>query len=127
MITQKISKEQCSSFGQVCVLFMLLLYLLHPGKAWIVAGAFLLLVNILFPLVFYPFAWVWFLLGKWMGNITSSVILSIIFLIVVMPVGFIRKLRGKDPLRLLEFKKGKHSVFKDRHHEFVPEDLKHGF
>ncbi|MDH7460040.1 SxtJ family membrane protein [Chitinophagaceae bacterium 26-R-25] len=127
MITQKISKEQCSGFGQVCVLFLLLLSLLHPGKAWVLASGLLLLVNILVPLVFYPFAWVWFLLGKWLGNITSSVILSIIFLIVVIPVGLIRKMRGKNPLRLSVFKKGKHSVFTDRHHEFVAEDLKHGF
>jgi hypothetical protein len=127
MTTQKISKEQCSGFGQVCVLAMLLLFLLYPGKGWILAGCFLLLINILAPLVFYPFAWVWFLLGKWLGNVTSSVILSVIFLVVVIPVGLIRRMRGKDPLRLLQFKKGRHSVLIDRNHAFVAEDLKHGF
>lgn len=127
MTIKKISKEQCVGFGQVAVLVLLVASLLHPAKIWIVSSCLLLLINMTVPLVFYPFAWAWFRLGELLGNITSFIILSVVFIVVVIPVGVVRKMRGKDSLKLLQFKKGTHSVFTDRHHAFVADDLTHGF
>lgn len=70
-------------------------------------------------------AWVKF--GTVLGFINIRIILSILFFIIVTPVGLIRKLAGKDSLRIRQFKKGGGSVMVSRDHVYTKEDLLHTF
>jgi hypothetical protein len=41
----------------------------------------------------------WMALSKWLSLITTPIILGIIFFLVVMPIGMLKRLFGWDPLR----------------------------
>lgn len=88
----------------------------------ILAGAFLILA-MSFPMAFkYP-ASLWLGLSHILGSFMSRVLLSVVFISVVLPVGFIRRLMGKDPLMLNNFKHGTGSVLKKIDKTYTPEDL----
>jgi hypothetical protein len=75
------------------------------------------------PKLFTPFAILWFGISKILGNITSKIILTIIFYVIVFPIGMLRKTMGKDSLQLKKFKKSDGSVFKERAYTYKAEDL----
>lgn len=122
-----ISKKQCTEFGQVCVLAMLVLFLYFNQKIYIQTALIILLINLIAPVIFYPFAVVWFWLAEKISNVSSTIILSLIFFVIVVPVGLLRKLFVKDNLTLKQFKKNTSSVMVTRNHIYVKDDLLHSF
>jgi len=63
------------------------------------AGSALAILALFFPrALVLPNRW-WMALAKWMSLITTPIILGIIFFLVVMPIGMIKRLFGWDPLR----------------------------
>jgi hypothetical protein len=122
-----ISKKKCSDAGMAAVLIMLLIGIFTKKVIFYQIGIPLLVINMIIPGFFYPFAIIWFGLSGLMGDILSRIILSIVYIFVVLPVGFLRKLTGKDPLKLHEFKKTDHSVMVSRDHLYVPSDLEKPF
>jgi hypothetical protein len=63
------------------------------------AGSALAILGLLFPkALVLPNRW-WMALAKWLSLITTPIILGIIFFLVVMPVGVVKRLFGWDPLR----------------------------
>jgi hypothetical protein len=123
----KISKKQCNEFGQVCALVLLVLFVYFNQKIYISIAVIVLLLNLTIPLIFYPFAIVWFWLAEKISTISSAILLSIIFFVIVVPAGLIRRLTGKDNLSLKQFKKSKSSVMITRNHVYSKEDLLHSF
>ncbi len=114
----KISDKQCAEAGIVLgLLFVLSGLFTHTGP-WYKIAAVILLTDLAVPKVFRPFAWFWFNLSHWLGFITSRVLLSAIFILIIIPVALFRKLGGADRLRLKEFKKSTSSVFTDRNIKF---------
>jgi hypothetical protein len=53
----------------------------------------------------------------------SRVLLALVFFGLVTPVGILRRLAGKDPLKLRAFKAGEESALLDRNHTFTASDL----
>ena len=123
----KIEKKQCIEFGQLCAAVMLLLFFYFNQKIFIGIALIMLLLNLIVPLIFYPFAVVWFLLADKLRFVSSLVTLSVIFFIIVVPVGLLRRLFGKDNLALKQFKKSKQSVMIIRNHVYSMGDLVHTF
>ena len=108
------------------LIFMLLG--LWGGYTWAyVVAAIALILNMIWPPIFTPFAYVWYKLSEILGYISSRIILGMIFFLVVTPVAWIRRRMGKDVLGLKEFKKGSDSVLKDRSHTFGAADLEKPF
>jgi hypothetical protein len=124
---KKADKKQCIEFGQLCVLLMLVIFLYSNHRIFISIALVLLLINMVIPLIFYPFASAWFTFAEKSNSLSSVVILSIVFFIIVVPIGLLRKLTGKDNLKLKEFKKGKSTVMITRDHIYSKEDLQHSF
>lgn len=123
----KITKKQCMEFGQVATLTVLI-FALHYKNDHLVAVAFvLILATIVIPIIFYPFAIIWFGLSELLSTVSPAIILAIIFFLIVTPVGLIRRLLGKDSMRLKQFKKNKQSVMIDRNHLYTAPDLLHTF
>jgi hypothetical protein len=89
-----------------------------------IAAVFLAMMT---PVVFTPVSFVWLNLSRMLGRASSFVLLAGIFLIVVTPVGVFRRLLGKDRLRLAQFKKATSSVFEERNHRFIKDDILHPF
>ena len=79
--------------------------LLYKGRQGAVAtvllgaGSALAILALFFPrALVLPNRW-WMALAKWLSLITTPIILAIIFFLIVMPIGVIKRLFGWDPLR----------------------------
>lgn len=88
--------------GIVTLLFGLVLPLLFerpwPLWPWAVSAA-LAFWALAAPATLRPFYRAWMQLGQVLGWINSRFILGILFLVLMLPVGVILRLLGKDPLR----------------------------
>ena len=68
---------------------------------WLTSIGFtLIFLAIIKPATLTPVSWFWLGLGKVLHNTVSPIILSLIYLIAVVPTGVYLKLSRKDPLRL---------------------------
>lgn len=122
-----ISEKQTIEFGLVSILVCTFLALHDKSGHFVLAAFILVLITIMVPRIFYPFAVCWFGLSKIMGSISSRVILGLVFFLIVVPLGFIRKLSGKDSLKINQFKKSRETVMKERNHQYNSSDIQHGF
>jgi hypothetical protein len=122
-----VTEKQTIEFGLVCILFSTFFALHYKSGHFVLAAFILSLITIIVPRILYPFALCWFGLSKIMGSISSRVILSLVFFLIVVPVGFIRKLSGKDNLKINQFKKNRETVMKERNHQYNSSDIQHGF
>jgi len=122
-----ITVEKCKDSGLALVLICLLCY-----QAWklnflmLLAIAFLL-ATMTYPLIFQPFARFWFALSTALGTVVSKVILTVLFFTVVLPISLVRRILGKDSMRIKSWKKGRESVFRERNHRFEAKDLAHPY
>ena len=126
-VFKKVSRRQCSEFGQAAVLISIFLALYQKDNHYVTAAFWVLLFTILIPNIFYPFAVLWFGLSTILSKISSFVILNVIFFFLVIPMGFFRKLLGKDTLKLKKFKTGRNSVMIERNHLYEAVDLVNTF
>lgn len=105
--------------------FLLLLVWLPLRSPWLVYAAMCaLLMTMVWPPLMRPFAWCWFGLALALGKVVSSILLTIVWMALVLPVGLMRRLMGKDPLMLRPWRKDSGSCFIDRNHTYTAEDLK---
>ena len=115
--------DQCRDTGMAAVLIGLLLTAFGSSHVWLPLSILLLVVNMVAPAVFRPAAWVWFGISGILGTVVSRVMLTVIFLVLVTPMGLVRKILGADPLRLNQWKTGSGSVFTVRDHRFTAEEI----
>ena len=66
-------------------------------------------------------AWVWMWLAGMLGRVSNGLLLSVVFLFVLVPMAFIRRLRKKDRLTCFDPKAS--SNFISRDHLFIKGDL----
>jgi len=127
LLANKISLSQCKDSGLALTLISLLLALVSSPKYFLPIGIGVLVVTMTAPALFKPFARVWFGLSHVLGTVVSRILLTLLFYILVTPVGFVRRLLGKDSMQLKSWKKGKTSVFHNRGHLFKRQDLDHPY
>lgn len=120
---KNISQDQVKDTGMVVVLVLLLLGYLSKNNTFYLISIILLVIDMVVPIVFTPVAVIWLGFSKILGNITSKIILTIIFYVIVFPIGMLRKVMGKDSLQLKKFKKSDGSTFKERTYTYKAEDL----
>jgi hypothetical protein len=83
----------------------------------------LLLITMIWPNAFRPLATLWFGLSHVLSNVVSRVILTVLFFLVVTPIGLIRRVLGADALQLKKWKRGPDSVFVVREGVIQDKDL----
>jgi len=105
------------------VLICFLLGYFSQRQDFFTLGIVLLLIDMIYPNLYRPVATIWFGLSNVLGTITSKVLLTVIFLVIVTPVGLIRRIAGADSMQLKRWKKDDSSVFGVREHIFKPEDI----
>jgi len=71
----------------------------------------LLILTMAWPNAFRPLAGLWFGLSHLLGQVVSRVILTVLFYLLVTPIGVIRRWSGADALQLKKWKQGRDSVF----------------
>lgn len=119
----KISEKQSSDTGMAIVLILLIIALLTKNNAFIILSAVTLIINMIFPNFYYPFAIVWLGFSHILGTVVSKIILTIVFIVLVIPVSIFRRVLGKDTLYLKDFKKSSASAMKIIEHKFSASDI----
>ncbi|HXB42462.1 MAG TPA: SxtJ family membrane protein [Puia sp.] len=123
----KITKEQTKDFGMLTVLVTCYLAFHFKEFSYIKIAFGLILLTVVLPVLLYPFAFCWFALSRILGIVSSKVLLGFIFLIIVIPIGLVRRIIGYDNLRLKQFKKSEKSVLIIRDHVFDSADIVNTF
>ncbi|HUF28140.1 MAG TPA: SxtJ family membrane protein [Gemmatimonadaceae bacterium] len=71
---------------------------LGAGSALVGVGVLLFLWSLLSPGTLPPVYHAWMKFGMGIGTVVSTVLLSVMYFVVVMPVGLLMRLTGTDPL-----------------------------
>lgn len=121
------SLEKCKDSGLALCLICLICFQAWKQPFLIPLAIGLLLVAMVYPRIYKPFARVWFGLSLVLGTVVSRIVLTGIFFLVVCPVAILRRLMGKDSMRLKGWKKGESSVFRRRGHRLEMKDLEHPY
>lgn len=126
-LVKDVSIAQCRDSGLALVLISLILALTVSPHGFLVAGIVLLVVAMTAPVVFRPFAKIWFGFSHALGTVVSRILLTVLFYAMVTPVGLVRRVLGKDAMQLKLWKKDRSSVFSNRDHLFKRQDLNHPY
>ena len=122
-----VTKKQASDSGMAIVLILLLIGLFTGNDLYYKIAIPVLVINMTYPMFYYYFAILWLGFSQILGTIVSKIILSVVFFVMVLPVGLIRRMMGKDSLQLKKFKKGKSGVMLQRNHRFTSKDIVNPF
>jgi hypothetical protein len=124
---KNITPLQCRDTCLALTFLLLLIWFFTQNAYLVYAAMLLLLLGMAVPTAMKPLAWFWFGLSHVLGQVMSRVLLSIVYLLLVLPMGRIRRLLGKDSLRLKLWKQSDTSCFVERPHVFSAEDLQNPY
>jgi hypothetical protein len=115
--------EQAKDTGMAMVLICLLLGYWGLFPKFLPVGLVLLILTMAWPNAFRPLAVLWFGLSHLLGSVVSRVVLTVLFFVLVTPIGVIRRWMGADALQLKKWKQGQDSVFVVREGPVQGKDL----
>lgn len=118
-----ITTDQGRDTGMAMVLLFLLVAASRKKEGYLFIAMALHVINMIKPGIYRPVAILWLGLSDLMGAVVSRILLSIVFFFVVTPISLVRRMMGKDSLKLRAFKAGTASAMVERNHLFVSEDL----
>jgi hypothetical protein len=126
---KSISKKEATDTGMAMTLICLLLGVYLKNNDFYIAAIATLVVAMAFPMLYHHLriTMLWFGLTNLLGMVLSKVLLSVVYILFLMPVGMIRRAMGKDSLNLKGFKKSRDSVMITRDIEFTANDIKNPF
>jgi hypothetical protein len=104
----------------VIVLGLIVIYWFKKYNVLLLSAIFIGMAALLVPAVATGIQWFWMKLSGLMGAVSGRVILTVIYLLVLLPLAFLAKLFGKSSFRL---KPGGDTYFKDRNHTYTKEDI----
>src|SRR5882757_7994339 len=104
----------------VIVLGCVALYLAKRWSIILVAALVIGLAGLLVPAARDGVYWGWMKLSEGLGWVSGKVILTVMYFLVLVPLAFFARRRGKIGMRM---KAGGDSYFKERDHTYVKEDL----
>ena len=67
----RITKKQASDSGMALVLIALICFAVLRHDAWLWAAMAILVLDMIFPIIFKPFAFLWFGLSRILGTVMS--------------------------------------------------------
>lgn len=122
-LPKRITKDQSRDTGLAMVLLALILGFLTDADGFFTLAIPLLVVTMVVPELYRPVGYLWLGLSHLLGTVVSRILLTLVFFVIVLPVGLVRRLWNKDSLRLKEFRRGTGSAMRVRDHVFVPSDI----
>ena len=125
-ITRSSERNFGITFSLIFFIISIYLYLTHNSFSFlfIILSLFILFMAIFYSKILYWPNYLWFKFGLFLGYIISPILLTLIFLIVVIPTGLLVKIFNSDIInkRIIKNKK---SYWKKR--EDDPNPLKNQF
>jgi hypothetical protein len=123
VIVKSVTKAQARDTGLAAVLILLLIAHFRHSATLVGPAIIVLVVDMIWPSFFRPLAYVWFSLANILRKIVSSILLTVVYLVIMTPIGLIRRLVGADSMMTKKWKDGSSSVFVERDHLFSGKDL----
>jgi hypothetical protein len=120
---RKITKDQSRDTGMAMVLLLLIAAASRKREGYLFLAMALQVLDMTVPQIYKPVAIVWLGISDLIGSVVSKLLLSVVFFLVVTPIGLLRRITGKDSLKLRAFKASKESALLERNHAFVAKDL----
>jgi len=127
MLKTSFTQKEFINSGLALVLMTLLLGLFMKETLFYQLATGEVVLLMVFPAIFYPFSFIWLNLSDLMSKIMSKFILTWIYIILILPIGMVRRALGKDTLKLNEFYKDRITAFTERNHIFIKDDLSKPF
>ena len=122
-----LTQKEMSGSGQALVLICLIVSLFAGSRGWVVAALVFLVLNMACPGLYKPFAFAWLNFSNALGAVVSRVVLALEFFLLVLPVGMVLRLIGRDAMAMKKWRQGKESVFVVRDHQYTADDLKNPY
>ena len=119
----KFNNKQLVDAGMALTLVFLIIGILTGKEIFYKISVSVLVINMVAPKIFYPFALFWYNLSNVLGMIFPRILLTAVYFFLVVPIGGLRRIMNIDALALREFKKGHGSVMKKREYTFTREDV----
>ena len=117
------SKEQAKDAGIILALACLVVGYYTDNTSIHTVAAIILVFTLIACNIFKPFAKALLSLSYLLSKLTSPIILFLTYIVLILPVGILRKLMKLDSLSLNQWKKDDLSVLKVREHSYEPKDL----
>lgn len=96
-----------------------------PNFYWLAVAGIWLLTALVYPRILAPLYKGWMAFGHVLGWINARIILGIVFFVVVMPIGLVMRLFGKDFLRMRKNRSGSYWIKRDG--ELTPQSMRNQF
>lgn len=122
-----ITTKEMSDSGQALALILLILALILGGRGWLWLAVIALVLNMASPRLFRWFAFLWLNFSHYLSAVVSRIVMAGMFFLLVLPIGYIRRRMGRDAMALRKWRQGDESVFVERNHTFVGDDLRHPY
>lgn len=106
----------------VIVTGLLIIYLFRDWKPLLFAAAIIGFIGIFIDSIAAWITWFWYKLADILGKFIPKIILSIIFIVFLIPISFLYKAGLKDKLRLTNIKRD--TMWYERNHSFSMDDLR---
>jgi hypothetical protein len=119
--------EQAKDTGMAMVLICLLLGYFGKFPQFLPLSIALLIITMAWPAAFKPLAGLWFGLSHLLGSVVSKIVLTLVFFLLVTPIGLIRRWAKADSLQLKKWKQGDGSVFMEREGVITGKDLENPY
>ena len=124
---REISLNHAKDTGLALTLILLILIRIYRHNLLNFLAIGLVILTMVCPIFFKPLAYAWFNLSHVLGTIVSKILLTIIFLIIVTPIGFITRIFGMDSMRKKAWKNKKDTLLIERNHLFSSQDLENPY
>ncbi|HEY4966024.1 MAG TPA: hypothetical protein VII28_06480 [Puia sp.] len=119
-MNQKNTKEEKDSVIAVIIL-MLLLYLLFKQRGWLYTALAVAVISLLSAQVNFYLHRAWTFITEILGRISGSIILTLVFIIILIPTAILKKWFGKKDIIL--HNKNLNSGFRERNHQYTRADM----
>jgi hypothetical protein len=116
-------KTDFRDMGIIVALTLIFFGLRQTSSLYIEFAFGALLIALIAPILYKPLTIAWFAIGVYLNKISSLLILTVVYVLVLVPVALLMRLAGRDLLKIKQFKKGKTSVFSHRNHRYTEENL----
>ena len=120
---ESVNEQECKDSGMALVLICLLIVFFAEKNIFIPISIIFLVLNMTVPTIYRTFAKVWLGISHLLGTVVSKIVLTLIFFLLVTPVGLLRRLMRKDTLNVKEFKNSSSSAFFVRDHLFSADEI----
>jgi hypothetical protein len=123
----QITSEQAKDMGLVIVLLLTLCFLHSGNRLFVQLALVAVAVALIIPAVFKPVACLWYSFSELLGTVMSRVVLTLVFFLVITPMGILKRLFSRKRMLTEEWKKGRETVFTFRDKVFSGNDISKPF